>query len=610
MSRRKKNKKKSIVSKIFIVMVVILSFLLLIMLGVLNILPIKYLCIICGGILVLDIILILLLSKKKKKLGYFLSTIYIILTGITVYYLGITNNFLSYFNKDNYKLETYLVLVLKESNYMELNDLSNEDIGYVKNEITNINKAIDKLNKKIDIENVEYEDYNTAFEDTINHKLQSIFIEESNYNMVIEENGNYADMFKILDKITILTKVDNKNSNVNVTKDTFSMFISGIDTYGDISSVGRSDVNMIITINPKTRQMLLTSIPRDYYVQSHGTSGYKDKLTHAGIYGTDMSVETIEDLLGIDINYYFRVNFSTLERIVDGLGGVDVFSKYSFVSFIGNYQFYKGYNHMSGPQALGFARERKTLPNGDISRAENQQAVVDGIVRKLSSFSSFARYSSLINSLNNTFQTNMKDTDITNLIKMQLSDNKGWNITSNVLTGEGANEYTYSYKGQKLYVMKPDSDSINKAQSLINDVINGELLESSYDKDASNIKNPNQVASNSSNKKSIVEDEKKDDSIEKKKTEDKKELDDIDKDKKEKNDKNKIDNNKTDDNNNEDKQVDDNINNNTNNNTGDNNNNSNSNNNENDINNNSNTNTDNNNDNLGEDNKKVEDSNS
>lgn len=502
MARRKRKKKeKSIVNKIFMGITVLISVLLIIMITVLNILPFNYLCIIYVGVLIFDIVIFLLLRKKKKKLGYFIASLFIIIGSIGIYYLGVTNNFLSYFNKDNYKLEKYLVLVLKDSDYQKLKDLENEDIGYVKNDITSINKAIDKINKKIKIENREYDNYDLVFKDALSYKLESILIEESSYNMIIEENGNYKDLFRIIDTIKILTKVNNRKSNVDVTKDAFSIFISGIDTYGEISSVGRSDVNMIITVNPKTKQILLTSIPRDYYVQLHGTTGYKDKLTHAGIYGTDMSIDTIEDLLGIDINYYFRVNFSTLEKIVDSLGGVDVYSKYSFVSFIGNYKFYTGYNHMNGAQALGFARERKTLPSGDINRAENQQAVIDGIIRKMTSFSSITRYTNLINSLGNSFQTNLKDTDITNLIKMQLKDKKSWNITSNVLIGEGASEYTYSYKGQKLYVMMPDSDSISKAKSMINEVIDGKVLESSYDKSASDVKSPTQVSGSSSSKK-------------------------------------------------------------------------------------------------------------
>ena len=580
--RKKNNKRKLAINKIFIWLTLLLSIILMLMITLLNVFPFKYLIIIYIVTLIFNIIICFLLKKKKRKMGFIISTVFIILTSIGIYYLGVTGNFLSYFNKDNYKLEKYLVLVLKDSDYQKLKDLENEAIGYVKNDITSINKALDKLNKKVKLENREYDNYNLAFEDTINHKLESILIEESNYNMIVEENGNYTSMFKILDTIQILTKIDNKNRNVDVTKKAFSIFISGIDTYGEISSVGRSDVNMILTINPKTKQILLTSIPRDYYVQLHGTSGYKDKLTHAGIYGTDMSVNTIEDLLDIDINYYFRVNFSTLENIVDGLGGVDVYSKYSFISFIGNYQFYKGYNHMNGPQALGFARERKTLPNGDINRAENQQAVIDGIIRKMTKFSSVTRYTNLLNSLGNSFQTNMKDTDITKLIKMQLSDNSGWNITSNVLDGEGASEYTYSYKGQKLYVMKPDSDSIVKAKNTIDDVINDMVLESSYDKNASNIKNPNQVtkSNNSTNKVAEKKVETKKETNVENKTEDKMtDIDDNSNDIIENSNDNMIDNNNNNNNNNNNEENNNNSNENTDDSNNDNSNNDNSNNN-------------------------------
>ena len=493
MHKRKKNK----VRRVFLFINYILSIIMLLMCLILNILPLKYLIIIFIGVIIFNLILTICLFKKKK-LGYVLSTIFILLSCFITYYLATTYNFLSYFNKDNYKTETFLVLALKDSNYDKLDDLENLDIGYVKNEITSIDKALDKLNNKIKIENIEYENYNLVFEDMISKSLASSLIEESNYNMILEENPTYEDLFKIIDKIKIITKIDNRDSNINVTNDTFNILISGIDTSGDISSVGRSDVNMILTVNPKTGQILMTSIPRDYYVRLHNTSGYKDKLTHSGIYGIEMTIDTIEDLLDIDISYYFRVNFTTLENIIDAIGGVDVYSKYSFISYIGSYQFYEGYNHMNGEQALGFARERKTLPNGDINRAENQQAVIDGIIRKLTKFSSITKYSSVINSLKDCFQTNMSDDDITSLIKMQLNNNINWNITSNVLKGEGASEYTYSYNGSKLYVMIPDTDSINNAVSLINKVKNGELLDSSYDEEASNVKNPNKVYTNSS----------------------------------------------------------------------------------------------------------------
>lgn len=494
-------KKKKKLNKLFLIINYLLSIVVLLMVSILNILPFKYLIVAFILVIVFNLIISICLLKKKK-IGYLLSIIFIIISGFVIYYLSTTYNFLSYFNKDNYKTETFLVLALKDSDYSKLDDLDSLDIGYVKNEITSINKALDKINKKIDIENIEYDNYHLVFDDMIDKKLTSGLIEESNYNMILEENPNYEDLFKIIDKIKIITKIDNRDGNVNVTEDTFNILISGIDTAGDISNVGRSDVNIILTVNPKTKQILMTSIPRDYYVQLYNTTGYKDKLTHAGIYGIDMSINTIEELLDININYYFRVNFTTLENIIDAIGGVDVYSEYSFVSYIGSYQFYKGYNHMNGNQALGFARERKTLPEGDISRAKNQQAVIDGIIRKLTSFSSITKYSNVINSLKDTFQTNMTDNDITSLIKMQLNDNASWNITSNVLSGTGASEYTYSYKGQKLYVMIPDDSSVNDAIDLINQVVSGQMLDGSYDKEATDIKNPDKVYTNSGNNNS------------------------------------------------------------------------------------------------------------
>lgn len=507
--KRKIKKKNNKLNKIFLIISSILLLVLLIMVTILNVVPFKYLIILYTIALLFGALIAFLLLKKNSKIGYGMSVIFIVISIILIYFLNTTYNFLSYFNKDNYKTENFLVIVLEDSYYQKIEDLSDKDIGYVENNITSIDKALDKINKKINIKNLEYDNYNLVFDDMLAKKLSSSLIEESNYNVLLEENPNYGDKFRIIDTIKIITKIDNKNTSVNVTKNTFNILISGIDTDGEISSVGRSDVNMILTVNPSTKQVLMTSIPRDYYVRLHGTSGYKDKLTHAGIYGIDMSISTIEDLLDVDINYYFRVNFTTLEKVIDALGGVDVYSKYSFVSYIGNYKFYEGYNHMNGNEALGFARERKTLPNGDINRAENQQAVIDGIIRKLTDVSVITKYSSILNSLENTFQTNMTNKDITSLIKMQLNDNASWNITSNVLTGTGSSDYTYSYKGQKLYVMIPDDDSVNSTKNLIDKVKNGTLLESSYDKNASNIKNPNKVYSDNSNSNSNTTDDDK-----------------------------------------------------------------------------------------------------
>ena len=263
-------KKKKKLNKLFLIINYLLSIVVLLMVSILNILPFKYLIVAFILVIVFNLIISICLLKKKK-IGYLLSIVFIIISGFVIYYLSTTYNFLSYFNKDNYKTETFLVLALKDSDYSKLDDLDGLDIGYVKNEITSINKALDKINKKIDIENIEYDNYHLVFDDIIDKKLTSGLIEESNYNMILEENPNYEDLFKIIDKIKIITKIDNRDGNVNVTEDTFNILISGIDTAGDISNVGRSDVNIVLTINPKTKQILMTSIPRDYYVQLYNS---------------------------------------------------------------------------------------------------------------------------------------------------------------------------------------------------------------------------------------------------------------------------------------------------------------------------------------------------
>ena len=467
-----------------------------------NILPLKLFLL---GILVLSIFLaviwFLLFFKRKKKnkkrdiIAYIISGILVFGLVFIFFYLNSTLNFFSGFGNNKYKEENYVVVVLKDSNYNEVKDLKDKDIAYVPSELNKINDALNKLDEEVKINNIKYEQYDTMFEDLINKKIDSLLVEDS-YLKLLEENSDYLNHIKIIYTITISTEISTESKNVDVNKNTFTIYISGIDTYGKIASVSRSDVNIVATINPTTKQVLLLSIPRDYYVQLHGTTGYKDKLTHAGLYGIDTSISTIEDLVKTDINYYYRVNFSTLEKVVDAIGGVDVYSAYTFNSSVesgGTYHFTKGYNHMNGNQALAFSRERHALPGGDRARGENQKAVIDGVIRRATSSAIITKYNSLLNSLKGIFQTNMSDDDILKLIKMQLNDMAKWNITSYSLDGSDASEYTYSYQHQKLYVMKPKQETLDEAISLIDKVINGDKLDSSYSSNATDVKNPTKV---------------------------------------------------------------------------------------------------------------------
>ena len=488
---KKRKKKKLSFTKIYTLFFTLITIIFIVFLKIVNIVPTAYFIIILLITFALFLLVILML-KKKRKIGYILSILIIIIYSVITYYLGITMNFFSSLTSIHYTEKNYLVIVLNNEKYNNIKDLNNKSIAYINKIDVTLDKALDKLNKKVQIKNIEYSDYNTLFTDLESEKIESIFIEEAYYNIKKEEES--TENYKIIDTIKIRSLTSNNlTKSVDITKDPFTIYISGIDTYGSIETVSRSDVNILMTINPITKQVLLTSIPRDYYVQLSGTTGYKDKLTHAGNYGIDMSINTIEELLDIDINYYIRVNFSTLEKIIDALDGVDVYSRYSFVSYIDNYMFYEGYNHMNGKQTLAFSRERKSLPNGDIDRGKNQQAVIEAIIRKITSKDIIYKYTKILNSLRGTFQTNISDDDITKMVKKELENIGGWTITSISLEGTSEYNYTYSYNGQKLYVLVPDQDSINETVDLIKSVINGNKLEKSYDDNPSNIKNPNKV---------------------------------------------------------------------------------------------------------------------
>lgn len=248
----------------------------------------------------------------------------------------------------------------------------------------------------------------------------------------------------------------------------FIMYLSGIDTYGGTSTVSRSDVNILAVVNTETKNILLLSTPRDYYIGYSATGGAKDKLTHAGIYGIDASIDALEQLYGIDVNYYLRVNFTGFTQIIDALGGVDVHSDYEFTAR--GTQIYQGSNHLTGEEALNFARERYSFEDGDFQRGRNQMEVVRAVIQKAASSSLLANYMSVMNAVAGSFETNMPQEEIAKLVKMQLSDMASWNITSYTASGQVSSAETYSMPGVMLSVVLPDESSVAEAKSMISDV--------------------------------------------------------------------------------------------------------------------------------------------
>lgn len=503
---KKSKKAKWNVRKIVGVTTLLFNLVLTILLIVLNILPTKYLIPIVIIFIGIDALIILFgYFKKLKKKG---SVIYIILNILWClvcifgsFYLFKTINFMGGLGKSDQKTENYSVIVLNDSAYEKVEDIKDKEVGLVSYQSEGKTKAKEHLSSKV---SVNYKDFETPqdLENALLDKdIDVIMLEDSYVEMFKEINEDFESLTRVIYSFSVQMKTEDISKDVSVTKEPFSIYISGIDTYGKISSVSRSDVNIVATVNPNTNQILLVSIPRDYYVKLHGTTGYNDKLTHAGIYGVDMSVKTIEDLLGININYYVKVNFSSVIKIVDVLDGIDVYSEYTFKSYSG-YNFTKGYNHMNGEQALDFARTRKAFASGDRQRGKNQQAVIEALIRKCSSAAVITKYSSLLDSINGSFQTNMSTKEITSLAKYQLDKMPEWTVKSISLDGSDAYNYTYSYGRSKAYVMVPYESSIKEAQQALSEILGGAVRESSYSK-VSNINTPSSSTNSSSSSNNV-----------------------------------------------------------------------------------------------------------
>ncbi|MCL2464075.1 MAG: LCP family protein, partial [Micrococcales bacterium] len=243
---------------------------------------------------------------------------------------------------------------------------------------------------------------------------------------------------------------------------------------GAITNRSRSDVNQLLVVNPSTGKVLIVNTPRDYYVQLAGTYGLKDKLTHSGVYGIDVSIGTLQNLYGITINYYLRLNFTSIVQIVNALGGIDVDSDVAFTTTHGGYQITKGMNHLNGDQTLGFVRERYQAPGGDRGRGVDQQAVIEAIIKKLEQPSTLSNYTTILAQIQAGIQTSMPNNVIAAQVKQQLSNKTSWSTTTYSVDGSNGSEYTYSYPHQKLYVMIPDQSTVNMARQKIAAVIAGQ----------------------------------------------------------------------------------------------------------------------------------------
>ena len=314
----------------------------------------------------------------------------------------------------------------------------------------------------------------------LDKKIDSILITEGMIQLLEEQ---YSDIY---DNIKTIYSFDIKNENLENEEEitlleTINVLISGSDSRsGKLASKTRSDVNMIMTIDFKNKKILLTSIPRDYYVQLHGTKGYKDKLTHSGIYGIEMTKTTIEDLFDIKIDYTIKIGFQSVIQLVNTIDGIDIDSDTKFTSHCKDggairTDVVKGINHFNGGQALSYARERYAYKTGDNHRVQNQQQVLEAIINKMTTDKSLLKkYDKILDSLSETYRTDIPSSYIRLLVKNQLEDMSNWTIEKQQVSGSGSMDKTYSMPSVKLWVMVPDNSSVKNATSKINSYKNEE----------------------------------------------------------------------------------------------------------------------------------------
>ena len=365
------------------------------------------------------------------------------------------------------------IVVPKESDIKDVSQLTSVQAPTKvdKNNIDTLMSAL-KKDKKVDVKVDDVASYQEAYDNLKSGKSKAMVLSGSYASLLESVDSNYASNLKTI--YTYKIKKKNNNSANPVDSKVFNIYISGIDTYGSISTVSRSDVNIIMTVNMNTHKILLTTTPRDAYVKiPDGGADQYDKLTHAGIYGVETSEKTLENLYGIKIDYYARINFTSFLKLIDQLGGVTVHNDQAFTSLHGKFDFPVGDIQMNSEQALGFVRERYSLDGGDNDRGKNQEKVISAIVNKLASLDSVSNFTSIVNNLQDSVQTNMSLDTINALANTQLDSGSKFTVTSQAVTGTGSTGQLTSYAmpNSSLYMMKLDNSSVARASQAIKNLM-------------------------------------------------------------------------------------------------------------------------------------------
>ena len=475
------------------ILLVVASFYLLYQLIKINVLPTKLLFLITIVFVLLDAIFALLLCYYTRAIVS--KIICVVITLVLIfgscmggYYISKTGSLLTNItNVTKHAKNTVSVVVKQSSDIKNKSQLNGLSVGTLRTIGTQgSSKALKELSKDgIVMNQNEYDSLSAMLEAFYNGEVDSIIINESSRSQILDMES-YAD-FDNNTKVVYQTsyKVENTdkaNAVTDITSKPFNVLISGSDTRGGFDENGRSDVIMVATVNPKTSTILLTSVPRDFYVTTACDAadgcmqGALDKITHTGIHGTNTTKRTVEQLLGVEINYTFKVGFDAVTELVDAVGGVDVTVAPGFAvdhfACMYNLSVHEGVNHLNGEQALAFARERYAYTEGDRQRTKNQQLVLMGIVDKITSPSIVQNYSSIMDAMSNTFSTTMSSSEISDLIKYQINNNPKWKIEQYMVDGTG-DTLMCAELGDAASVMVPDQSTVKLAKDKINAVLAG-----------------------------------------------------------------------------------------------------------------------------------------
>lgn len=474
-------KKTKIVGFILAIIEFVLSFIMLYLVTRTQMIPFLYIAVIAIFLGIIPIIVVYMqASRKTAVIGWIFSVVMSVIAVMGIYYIHTTDKMLAAVTGADAEVSVVNVYAAADDPVESVNEAvaENYKFGAISSGNTERTELVlDDIKETTgeSISPVYYESIYDMAEAFLSGDLQCMIV-DAGYIALLDEDEEIELSDDDL-KVLLAKEIEEEVEEVVLDdRDKFIVYISGIDTYGPVNTKSRSDVNIFAAVNNHTKQALLISTPRDFYVPLSISNGRKDKLTHAGIYGVNCSMETLGMLYDEDMDYYVRMNFSGFEKIIDSLGGIDIEIDHGFKTYGGEYSFSAGMNHLNGEEALAYARERHAVAGGDRGRGADQMQVIKAVAEKAISPEILKNYEQLMTNVSDSFETSMDKDQMAYLVQSQLSDGSSWNIVTYSVNGTDSMNKCYSTGNQELYVMEPIQISIDGATELIDKVMDGEEI--------------------------------------------------------------------------------------------------------------------------------------